>query len=199
MISKRASRVCVRPTGLWPVPADATTGPSTRATMAAERLRPGIAFTGDSFDWRRGGAIRGPRPDPHVDLVNLCRAGGVEDLPRQLHAIAVGVHTDEDSALANLLVVELGLVLRNPEPDQAADQTTSSRARSETGECGHDRSCGDQADPGHCQRAERDQTGGNGAEHPTDGRARGGALGGLRAVLHLEFTATRALGHEDAC
>src|SRR6267142_1551390 len=95
----------------------------------------------------KGPGLAGPR-DPARSSSNrtsgsadLLRSGGLENLLRELPAVVVGIHPDENSTLRDLLVVELRLVLRNAQPDQSARQPTRRRTGSQAGYSRDERAC----------------------------------------------------------
>src|SRR6185503_20358604 len=65
-----------------------------------------------------------------VDLAfgHLVGARGIQDVPGRIDPVAVRVDAYQDSALLDLLRIELGFVLRHSEPEQAARQAACRRA-----------------------------------------------------------------------
>ena len=56
----------------------------------------------------------------------------------------VAVHREEDAAIFHSALVTLGLIFRNAHADQGANEPACRRADTQTRECAHDGTCGDE-------------------------------------------------------
>src|SRR5258705_6320205 len=130
-------------------------------------------------------------------LLHLLSARVLEDLLGEAKPILVRVYADQDLALVDLVLVELGFMLRNTETDQGSGQSARRRAGAEPRERGDQRSGRNQGDPGNRDRTHRRKTGGNGSQHAADRGAGSGAFGSLGALLDGELTTLGRLGHEQ--